>query len=306
MIVPSYLTEADGSGKWGKMGSCVLPDRAVLAVSGAEAGAFLDNVITVNVSGLPLHGARFGALLTPQGKIIVDFFIIRTDDGFLIDCPRPHAADLLKKLTLYRLRAKVTITDVSETYHIIALWNETAPNNGIAFEDSRLAALGWRVVSRRDEAHTVTSDVTAYDHQRIMCGVPIGGRDFIYGDAFPHEALMDCLNGVDFKKGCYVGQEVVSRMEHRSTARTRCVPVTFIDGVSSPEGAEAFAGERVIGVIGSVASNGHALARLRLDRVAEAQKAGEALHAGGLAFQVGTRDFIDFTLNDFNESPSHG
>jgi folate-binding protein YgfZ len=306
MIVPSYLTEADGSGKWGKMGSCVLPDRAVLAVSGAEAGAFLDNVITVNVSGLPLHGARFGALLTPQGKIIVDFFVIRIGDGFLIDCPRALAADLLKKLTLYRLRAKVTMTDVSEAYHIVALWNEPVPDKGIAFIDPRLAALGSRIISPRDEARTVSSDVTAYDQHRIMCGVSQGGRDFIYGDAFPHEALMDCLHGVDFKKGCYIGQEVVSRMEHRSTARTRCVPVIFKDNVAPPEGTEAFAGERLIGVIGSVASDGHALARLRLDRVAEAQKAGEALHAGGLAFQVETRDFMNFTLNDFIESPSHG
>lgn len=306
MIVPSYLTEADGSGKWGKMGSCVLPDRGVLAVSGAEAGAFLDNVITVNVSGLPLHGARFGALLTPQGKIIVDFFVIRKDDGFLIDCPRALAVDLLKKLTLYRLRAKVAIADVSETYHIVALWNETAPDKGIAYEDPRLAALGSRVVSLCDEAFMVISDVTAYDHHRIICGVPTGGRDFIYGHAFPHEALMDCLNGVDFKKGCYIGQEIVSRIEHRSTARTRCVPVIFKDSVAPPEGTEAFAGERMIGVIGSVASDGHALARLRLDRVAEAQKAGEALHAGGLVFQVETLDYMNFTLNDFIESSSHG
>jgi len=302
MIVPSYLTEADGSGKWGKMGSCVLPDRGVLAVSGAEAGAFLDNVITVNVSGLPLHGARFGALLTPQGKIIVDFFVIHKDDGFLIDCPHALAADLLKKLTLYRLRAKVAIADVSKTYHIVALWNETAPDKGIAFQDPRLPALGWRALVTRDD--TIQTDQTIYDYDahRIMLGVPQGGRDFIYGDAFPHEALMDCLNGVDFKKGCYVGQEVVSRMEHRSTARTRCVPVIFKDLVSPPEGTEAFAGERMIGVISSVASDGHAIARLRFDRVAEAQNAGEALHAGGLAFQVETRDFMNFILNDFIES----
>lgn len=306
MIVPSYLTESDGSGKWGKMGSCVLPDRAVLAVSGAEAGAFLDNVITVNVSGLPLQSARFGALLTPQGKIIVDFFVIRIDDGFLIDCPRALAADLLKKLTLYRLRAKVTISDESERYHIVALWNETAPDKGITYEDPRLPALGWRALMTRDDEIQTDQTIDDYDAHRIMLGVPQGGRDFIYGDAFPHEALMDCFNGIDFKKGCYIGQEVVSRMEHRSTARTRCVPVIFKDLVSPPEGTEAFASERMIGVIGSVASGGHALARLRLDRVAEAQKTGEALHAGSLVFQVETRDFMNITRNDFIESSSHG
>ena len=305
-IVPSYLTEADASGKWGMMGSCVLHDRAVLGVSGLEAGTFLDNLITVNVSALPLHGARFGALLTPQGKIIVDFFIIRIEDGFLIDCPRMLAADLLKKLTLYRLRAQIVLTDETEQWAIRGGWNETTPPQGISFTDPRLAALGWRALVARDEHIQGEAARADYDAHRIGLGVPMGGRDFVYGDAFPHEALMDCLNGIDFKKGCYVGQEVVSRMEHRSTARTRCVPVTFIDGDSPLEGTEAFAGERVIGMIGSVASGGHAIARLRLDRVAEAQNSDEKLHADGLAFRVETSEFMNFTLNDFIGSPSHG
>ena len=117
---------------------------------------------------------------------------------------------------------------------------------------------------------------------------------------------MDVLHGVDFKKGCYIGQEVVSRMEHRSTARTRCVPVFFENELAPPEGTDAFAGERLIGMIGSVTTGGRAIARLRLDRVAEAQKSGEHLHAGGLVFRVETRDFMTFTLDDFKESPSHG
>jgi tRNA-modifying protein YgfZ len=306
MIVPSYLTEADGSGKWGMMGFCVLPDRAVLGIRGGEAGAFLDNLVTVNVSTLPLHGARFGALLTPQGKIIVDFFIIRIEDGFLIDCPHALAADLLKKLTLYRLRAQITLADETDHWTILAGWNDAPPIQGISFIDPRLAALGWRAFVARNEHIHGDATIVAYDAHRIACGVPMGGRDFIYGDTFPHESLMDCLNGIDFKKGCYVGQEVVSRMEHRSTARTRCVPVAFVDGISPPEGCEAFAGERVIGMIGSVTLGGHALARLRLDRVADAQKAGEALNAGGLSFHVEARDFITFTINDPNENTTHG
>jgi len=288
------------------MGFCVLPDRAVLSVSGVEAGSFLEKLVTVNVSGLPLHGARFGALLTPQGKIIVDFFIIRSEEGFLIECPQVLAADLLKKLTLYRLRAQITLADKTSEFKMLVGWNETTPPAGITFKDPRLTALGWRALVSRDEHIQGEATIDDYDAQRIACGVPTGGRDFIYGDTFPHESLMDCLNGIDFKKGCYVGQEVVSRMEHRSTARTRCVPVTFIDGISPPEGCEAFAGERVIGMIGSVNSGGHALARLRLDRVADAQKAGEALYAGGLAFHVETRDFMTFTINESNETITHG
>ena len=305
-IDPSYLTEAGGSGKWGMMGFCVLPDRAVLGIRGGEAGAFLDNLVTVNVSTLSLHGARFGALLTPQGKIIVDFFIIRIEDGFLIDCPRALAADLLKKLTLYRLRAQIALTDETAQWTILAGWNDTTPPPGISFIDPRLTPLGWRALVAHDANIQIESTIADYDAHRIACGLPMGGRDFIYGDTFPHESLMDCLNGIDFKKGCYVGQEVVSRMEHRSTARTRCVPITFVDGIAPPEGSDAFAGERLIGIIGSVASGGHALARLRLDRVADAQKAGEALHAGGLAFHVETRDFMTFTINDPNETMTHG
>ncbi len=305
-IVPSYLTEADGSGKWGMMGSCVLPDRAVLGVSGAEAGPFLDNLITVTVGALPLNTARFGALLTPQGKIIVDFFVLRTEDGYLIDCPQALAADFLKKLTLYRLRAQITLTDRTNDFIVLAGWNEATPSVGLSYKDPRLSALGWRAIVTRDQLTNPNATVADYDAHRIALGVPMGGRDFIYGDTFPHESLMDCLHGVDFKKGCYVGQEVVSRMEHRSTARTRCVPVTFIEGISTPEGCDAFAGDRLIGMIGSGAQNGHALARLRIDRVAEALKSGEALHAGGLVFQVEKREFMNFKINDLSETSSHG
>ena len=155
----------------------------------------------------------------PQGKILVDMIVLRHEDQFLIDVPRALIGDLIKRLTLYRLRAKVEMADQSEAYHIIAGWGDEDQPDGLSFVDPRLPALGWRAFVQRDQAQHATSPVELYDAHRIALGVPMGGRDFIYGDAFAHEALMDCLAGIDFKKGCYVGQEVVSRVEHRGLTR---------------------------------------------------------------------------------------
>jgi folate-binding protein YgfZ len=140
------------------------------------------------------------------------------------------------------------------------------------------------------------ADASADDYaaRRIAFGVPAGGVDFAYGDAFPHEADMDLLGGVDFQKGCYVGQEVVSRMQHRGTARTRVIPVHFLDGISPPEGSEALAGDKPAGRIGAAAPGGAALALLRLDRIADAMAAGEPLTAGGLVFRAEKPGFADF------------
>lgn len=295
-FVPSYLSEAERLGKYLSMPATLFSDRGVLRVAGADAGPFLDNLLTSTVSTLAPGAARFAALLSPQGKILVDMIVLRHEDQFLIDVPRALIGDLIKRLTLYRLRAKVEMADQSEAYHIIAGWGDEDQPDGLSFVDPRLPALGWRAFVQRDQAQHATSPVELYDAHRIALGVPMGGRDFIYGDAFAHEALMDCLAGIDFKKGCYVGQEIVSRMQHRGTARTRIVPVRFLDTVSPMEGTEALAGDRVIGSIGSVTAGGHALAMLRLDRVAEALADHIALTAGGLSFQIERRDFMSFDI----------
>jgi len=161
----------------------------------------------------------------------------------------------------------------------------------LAFADPRNAALGWRILVPEELAPKVAEligaepvDGSAYDAHRIAAGVPRGGLDFIYGDAFPHETNMDRLHGVDFDKGCYVGQEVVSRMQHRGTARTRTVRVV-LDGFAPEPGTAILAGDKPVGSIGSAA--GHdALALLRIDRVADALAAGSALTSGGLAIRV--------------------
>jgi folate-binding protein YgfZ len=133
-------------------------------------------------------------------------------------------------------------------------------------------------------------DSDAYEAHRIALGVPRGGLDFIYGDAFPHETNMDRLHGVDFDKGCYVGQEVVSRMQHRGTARTRTVRV-MLDGPAPEAGATILAGDKAVGTMGSSA-RGNGLALIRIDRAADALEAGVQLTAGGLALGIADPDAL--------------
>jgi len=253
-----------------------LTERAILKVGGPEARHFLANIVTCD---LPPDegGVAYGALLTPQGKIIADFFVHRIDDGFAVDVAASAAPDLLKRLTLYRLRAKVELADASEALAVFAGWESAAPPG--AHGDPRLAALGWRIVAAPDAISPDAEDADWQTH-RVALGVPEGGKDFTYNDAFPHDAAMDCLNGVAFKKGCYIGQEVVSRMQHRGTARRRMVLLSAADGALPEPGAEVLAGEKAVGRLGSSA-DGKAIALVRLDRLGEAMAEGQEITAGG-------------------------
>ncbi|KMO18039.1 YgfZ/GcvT domain-containing protein, partial [Methylobacterium platani] len=241
----------------------LLPDRAVVAVSGPDAPSFLQGLVTCDVETLPEGEARLGALLAPQGKVLFDFLVSRAPDGYRLDTARDRVPDLVKRLTLYRLRAKVTIEPLPLA--VAAGWGIEAP--APALRDARLPALGWRL--HAPDIPQADADASAYAAHRIGLGVPEGGTDFPFGDAFPHEALMDQLGGVDFRKGCYVGQEVVSRMQHRGTARTRIVPVVYRDGEAGPAGEPVTAGERSLGQTGG-GTGSRGLAMLRIDRLGEA------------------------------------
>ncbi|MFG1409885.1 folate-binding protein [Xanthobacter sp. VTT E-85241] len=277
-----------------------LADRSVIHVGGPDARKFLHNLITCNVAGLETGGARFGALLMPQGKIIADFFLYAPagePEFFLLDVPRALKDDLLKRLKMYLLRAKVEFT-LDEELAVAARFGAdapAAPASAQAFPDPRLAAMGERLVLPRAEAEALGGDAAAYHAHRIALGIPQGGMDFAYGDAFPHEADMDQLGGVDFKKGCYVGQEVVSRMQHRGTARTRSVQALF--EFAPEEGSEIRAGEKTVGHIGSSAQ-GHGIALVRLDRAADASAAGLPLVAGGVEIILRRPDWATFAMGD--------
>jgi tRNA-modifying protein YgfZ len=277
------------------MKAAVLPDRGVVKVAGGEARGFLDGLLTADIAKVTPAGPKFAALLTPQGKIIVDGIVAQAPDSdggdFFIDCPREIAGALVEKLNFYKLRAKVICEDLSETLGVLAAWDGSGVTKyGLAFADPRLPALGQRILlphhlakPAADDLGAELVDATAYEAHRIALGVPRGGPDFTYGDAFPHETDMDQLAGVDFQKGCFIGQEVVSRMEHRGTARNRIVPVTT-GGKTFDAGLPVMAGEKQVGTTGSASGN-RGLAMLRLDRVADAMAAGTPLKAGEVTVQ---------------------
>jgi folate-binding protein YgfZ len=278
------------------MKAALLSDRGVVRVAGETAGQFLNGLVTTDVGAVKPGAPRFAALLAPQGKILFDFIIVQTPEegggGFFLDCPRALAANLVERLNFYKLRAKVAIENRSDVLGVLAVWGGTAQTrDGLIYPDPRLAELGSRAIVQPQVAGEAARDLgaeltdeAAYESHRIALGVPRGGSDFSYGDAFPHEADMDQLRGVDFDKGCYVGQEVVSRIEHRARARTRVVPVAY-EGFAPEAGLPVLAGEKAVGTMGS-ASGGRGLALLRLDRVEEALAGGAMLCAGGIALRL--------------------
>jgi hypothetical protein len=286
------------------MKAALLTDRGVVKVAGADARGFLNGLLTTDVTKVTPLQARFGALLTPQGKIVVDCIVAEAPaedgGGFFLDCPRALAGELVQKLNFYKLRAKAICEDLSEVLGVMGLWDGSgATDYGLLYADPRLPALGQRLMLPPHLAKEAAADLgaelleaAAYDAHRIALGVPRGGLDFIYGDAFPHETDMDQLAGVDFDKGCYVGQEVVSRMEHRGTARSRIVPIAA-EGFAPDGGVPVMAGDKQVGVTGSHAGN-RGLAMLRLDRVADARAAGLALSAGGVPIEPRKPDWATF------------
>ncbi len=266
------------------MQAAILDERAVLRVTGADARQFLDNVITNDVHSLQADQARFAALLTPQGKIVADFFVVGVAEedggGFLIDAPKALADDIAKKLNFYKLRAAASIEERPDLAVAAIVEGRATTELGIVFDDPRLAALGQRIILPAAEAK---ADPETYQNKRVALGVPEGGKDFTYSDAFPHEANMDQLNGVDFKKGCFIGQEVVSRMERKTTPRTRVVQATF-DTAPFP-GVDVKAGGKPAGHMG-YGANGKGLAMVRLDRVQDALAKGEKITAGGIEISL--------------------
>ncbi len=272
------------------MQAALLPDRGVVKVIGDDARRFLNGLLTSDIGKVAPGQPCFAALLTPQGKIIVDFLVAEAGNGggFFLDCPRALASNLVERLNFYRLRAKVTAEDHSESLGVLAAWDGTGKTkNALVYPDPRLPALGLRCILPPHLAATAATDLgaalvdaSAYEAHRIAQGVPRGGLDFSYGDAFPHETDMDQLGGVDFAKGCYIGQEVVSRVEHRGSARKRIVPIVY-DGFAPEPGIAVMAGDKEVGSLGSTAA-GRGLAMLRLDRVADALANGVTLVAGGV------------------------
>jgi tRNA-modifying protein YgfZ len=273
-----------------------LPRRGVVKVSGPDARTLLNDLVTCELGRAEANGAAYGALLTPQGKILFDFIVFATPEGWLFDIRRDLAEAFIKRLTLYRLRAKVEFADLSDDRIVVATWGgDAAPLvDGPVARDPRLASLGFRAIVPAGADMAADHDEGTepdYDAHRIALGIPEGGIDFAFGETFPHDAALDQLAGVDFDKGCYVGQEVVSRMEHRGTARRRIVMVRG-DGLP-PAGAAVTAGGRELGALGSSAGSS-GLAVVRLDRAKAAIDAGQSIVAAEATISLTLPDWARF------------
>lgn len=255
------------------MPSVCLPERSLIYITGEDAQGFLHNLITTDVNGLPEGEARPGALLTPQGKILFDFLIWRSENGFTLECEAAIADALLKRLTMYKLRAAVSLSCTAEGVTVV--WGEEAEAaQGVI--DAAFGKANIRVIRQTIGAEHDSRE--AYDALRIEAGLAIAPQDYALQDAFPHDVLMDLNGGLSFRKGCYVGQEVVSRMQHRGTARRRVVQV-LADSALPESGAEITADGKPLGHLGTIVGN-RALAIVRIDR------AGDAI-ANGIPILVG-------------------
>jgi folate-binding protein YgfZ len=278
-----------------KMPAALLTDRTVIAVRGEDAQHFLQNLITTDIDVLAEGEAAPGALLTPQGKILFDFLISRGGGGYRLDCRRDLAGDLIKRLTLYKLRAKVEFSE-SDQGDTTVSWNTDSTSSG-GLKDLRFISIP---VFRHYGPDAPAADSTAAEWHafRIANGVGESGGDYQLGDAFPHDILLDRNGGVSFRKGCFVGQEVVSRMQHRGTARRRLL-IAGSPGALPEPGTEIAADGRVIGTLGSVAGS-MGLALVRIDRAANAMHEGTAIMAGETELELRIPDWAGF------EFPSPG
>jgi folate-binding protein YgfZ len=269
----------------------ILPERGVVAVTGEDARKLLQDLITNDMDTLVRAGdALHAALLSPQGKILFEFFVLQTEGGFLLETAREKTADLVKRLTMYKLRANAEIADRSDQYIVAVDWSDAATSERIGaalrYRDPRRPELAERCLltpAEAPDANTTTSAHDDYARRRVALGVPDPQADYALGDAFPHEANFDRLDGISFTKGCFVGQEVASRTQNKSVVRKRIVKISSVETLAP--GSDIALGSAVIGKVGTVAGN-EALAMLRLDRAAEAQDKGQSLSAAGIAVTV--------------------
>ncbi|WP_428428081.1 YgfZ/GcvT domain-containing protein [Pararhizobium sp.] len=252
-----------------------LQDRAMITVSGQDAQEFLQALITTDLDLLEDGEAKPGALLTPQGKILFDFIVTRDGTSIRLETGTDQAESLLKRLTMYKLRAPISLS-LTNPATVTARFN-AAPG---AYRDARFAKAGQEVY-RTYDTEGETAGIDDYDRLRILNGIAVSGADYALQDAFPHDVLMDKNGALSFKKGCYVGQEVVSRMQHRGTARRRVVIVAAETAL--PEtGTPLTAKGRSIGVLGSVTGSS-GLAIVRIDKAGDAIASGEPILAGNIA-----------------------
>ncbi|MBO6805559.1 folate-binding protein [Thalassospira sp.] len=295
----------------------LLPDRAVIRVSGPDRVSFLQGLVSNNIETISPEKSGYGALLSPQGKFLFDFFVYHQDeDSLLIECERgengERAAQLFKKLRMYKLRAKAELTDVSDSYDVIAVFGKDALSSlsldatpgatahmadGIKAVDPRLAAMGARVLLPKNALAEMAaigaeeSDVETYHQMRVMLGIPNGSEEMEVDKSILLESGFEELGGVDFKKGCYMGQELTARTKYRGLVRKRLLPVR-IDGPAPNTGTPIMNGDKEAGIIRSVHGE-FGLALVRLERVDD----DADLRAGDAKVTVSVPDWVQLPEN---------
>jgi folate-binding protein YgfZ len=282
------------------VGYVLLSDRGVLALHGGDVRPFLQGLISNDVAQVREDRAAYGALLTPQGKFLFDFFIVQDSGRLLLETEAARLGELHRRLLMYRLRSKLDIEDLSGHFEVAALIGDApaaalglpelpgatrALDQGLVFVDPRLPRLGARAMLPRDTARATLAafgfeavEREAYERLRLTLGVPDGSRDLAVEKATLLESGFEELHGVDFGKGCFIGQELTARMKYRGLVRKRLLPVTFT-GAPPPPGTVIRLGEREAGEMRS-GIHGQGLALLRLEQVEKAKADGTPLMAG--------------------------
>jgi hypothetical protein len=274
-----------------------LDDRGILAVSGPDRRPFLQGLVSNDVDKVCPAAARYAAYLTAQGKYLHDFMMVEAGESIWLDAEAARLGDLKRRLSMYRLRAKASL-DERPDLCVAAVFGADAPaalglsrepgaarplGSGAVFVDPRLASLGARAILPREEARALLTDAglveaefDRYDRLRLSLGVPDGSRDLVLEKSILLEAGFDELNGVDWQKGCYIGQELTARTKYRGLVKKRLMPVR-IEGPTPPPGTVVTTDGREIGEMRS-SRDGLGLALLRLEPVREGKRlvAGEA------------------------------
>ena len=259
----------------------LLEDRGILRLSGPDLPDFLQRLLT-NAMPAGDGEAIYSALLTPQGKFLFDFILVRDKDDILMDTERSRLPDLLKRLKLYKLRAKIDLTDETEGHAVIALLDESPdPEGGFVYPDPRQDAMGRRAILPAASAEKSVSDagytlagMDAYAKRRLEVGLPEAPYDVVPEKTFPLEANFDEMHAIDFKKGCFVGQEVTSRSKRRGNVRKRLVTCRVEGALPQPE-TPVRKGEREVGTVFSGAGE-RVIALLRLDALDADLMAGDS------------------------------
>ncbi|MDA1088697.1 MAG: folate-binding protein [Proteobacteria bacterium] len=281
----------------------ILEDRGVLAVSGPDRVDFLQGLVSNDITKVATGLAVYAAFLTPQGKYLHDFFISEAEDVLLLECELGGLAALQKRLSMYKLRAEVSLADQSQDLAVAAIFGEGSADatlEGIAvYADPRLAKAGVRCILSKGDAETIlekagftATDPADYDRLRLSLGLPDASRDLIPEKSILLENGFDELNGIDWNKGCYMGQELTARTKYRGLVKKRLMPVTF-DGPPPEPGTPVMQGDKEAGEVRSCQTTeygGLGLALIRLDALKDAAE----LIAGGVNVTPRKPDWMAF------------